>query len=227
MSRVKLSNYLNKIEAKYVNARESWEAIQKKVAEENIRFSSINWANYSIQGIAEEKNRHDNTIKELYSKLEDIRKDFEENTSGVMKKSDEVFNRVFKYSPADIDQNGITIINNGSLNNKELIDLAEQYRSSGNYTMYYLIADKISVDAGTVQTKDDREALGYKEMASYKRKNREDHRILEEYSQICLKALRNEDYLSNGVHRAHDDFYSSYKMDADEIEARTESPFDE
>ena len=146
MSKIKLTTYLNKIESKYIKAREDWENLQKELKEEETRYQNIKWINLSSQGKVEEQNAHIKKNREISQRLEQIRKDFEKSVSDIVRDSDKVFNRAYQYTSEDVDMNGVAILQNGNMNDKELIELAKSYRLKGNNTMYFMVAEKLKHD---------------------------------------------------------------------------------
>lgn len=227
MSKIKLTNYLNRVEAKYIKAREDWEKVQKELSQENENFNNINWMNYSNQGRQEESMKHEEKKRELQTKLEKIRTDFIEAVEGIRKDSDKIFNRVFQYTASDVDQNGVSILQNSSMSPSELMEFAESYRQNGNYTMYFMIAEKLKSDKKDHEMNEsERKAKAYYQKAKSRREEREDHELIEGFKEICLKSLRDEDYLSNGVHKIHSEFYEDYKTETEKIEADSFSPWE-
>ena len=228
MSITKLTTYLNKVEAKYIKAREDWEKLQQELKDENDRYQNIKWINLSPQGKNEEQNNHIKKKNEISNKLDQIRKDFEKSVSDIVKDSDKVFNRSFQYTSEDVDMNGVAILQNGLMTDKELMELAESYRLKGNYTMYFMVAEKLNKKKPFEMMSDsEREAYSYYNVSHQRRIAREDHACLEGFKDVCLKALRDEDYLSNGIHKEHDNFYQKYKSISEEIEAVVPSPWEE
>lgn len=228
MSKIKLTTYLNKIESKYIKAREDWENLQKELKEEETRYQNIKWINLSPQGKIEEQNAHIKKNREISQRLEQIRKDFDKSASDIVKDSDKVFNRAYQYTSEDVDMNGVAILQNGNMNDKELMELAESYRLKGNNTMYFMVAEKLKHDKPFEMLSDtEREAEGYWREAHRRRTTREDHECFDGFRDICLKALRDEGYLSNGIHKQHDSLYQRYKDFADGVEVEAPSPWED
>ena len=226
MSKIKLTTYLNKIEAKYIKAREEWVSLQKKLKMENDRFENIKWGNLSLDGKTEERNKHEEIKKDIYKKLEKLRNDFSDSVDSIQDDSDKVFNRLYRFTPEDVDEKGVAIIQTANLKSSELIDLAESYRAKGNPTMYFMVAEKLKVDKPTIKmTEQEKEASAYYTKAQ-ERRNRDDHQLLQNYKEVCMMALRDEDYLSDGIDKIHDDFYQGHKEEADLIEVDSVAPWE-
>lgn len=225
--KIKLTTYLNKVEAKYQNARDEWSGYQRELQEEEKRYNNIEWLYLTPEGKTAEHNKHELKRKEIFKKIDKMRADFLESVNSILEDSDKVFNPVYKYTPDRVDSNGITILQNGDLNYKEIIDLAETYRKSGNMTMYFLCAEKLKSDKalGTMD-KSEREAYSYYTEARRRRETREDHELINNFAEVCLSGLRPEDYLSDGIHKEHEAFYQNFREKAEEIEAETSSPWD-
>ncbi|SCW28249.1 hypothetical protein SAMN05660484_00230 [Eubacterium ruminantium] len=228
MSKVKLTSYLNKIESNYIKTREKWEKLQKELKDEETRYNSLDLTLMNDKGMNKEFTLHMEKKKDIYKKIEGLRHEFEESVQKVKSDSDKIFNKNYQYTPSEIDSNGVTILQNGDLSDRELMELAERYRKSGNYTMYFMATDKMKIDQipeARLGAKD-KEMRAYKNKARERRNSREDHELLNSFGEICLKALRDEDYLSNGIHKAHDGFYQEYKNYTDNIVSDVASPWE-
>ena len=223
---IKLSSYLNKIEAKYIEARETWEKIQKKLHDEDERYNNIEWIKYSLEGKTAERNNHEETKSGIYKELEALREGFIKSAESIEAASDEIFDRKYQYKTGEIDLKGATLLQTGALKTDEIINIATDYLNSGNYTMYFMCADKLKQDKPLEQLSGAEERAESFYNTAQKMKEREDHALLEGFTDVCLKSLRNEDYLSDGIHKMHNEFYERYKNSAEEIEVKTESPWD-
>ena len=226
--KMKLSNYLDKVEEKYIKARSEWSSLQKELKAEDDRFNNIKWANLSQQGRFEESENHKKNRREILAKLDKLRADFKKSADDIQTDSDKVFNRMYQFTAGDVDPNGVAILQNGALKDSELMQLAETYRKQGNYTMYFMFADKLKKDKDHIKMTDsEKRAQAYYENAQKRRDTREDHDVLEAFRDVCLYGLRDEDYLSNGVHNEHDGFYQKHRGIAEGIETDVSVPWKE
>ena len=177
--KVKLSQYLDRIETNYKEARNTWEKIQSELEAEENRFNGIHWEDFSMQGVTNERVKHEGIKKALYEMLEAIRTSFKESVDNVISDSDKVFDSAFRFTPDKVDQNGVAILQNGALSIPELIELGEKYRTSGNYTMYFMVAEKLKSDKPLITaTKTERDGIEYYLKAKSRRDSREDHELL-------------------------------------------------
>lgn len=225
---MKLTSYLNKIEAKYVLAREEWESIQRQLKEEEEHFQNTRWTDYSQSGKQSLFAEHQKKKAELLKKLDEVRAKFTDSVKAIETDSDKVFDKTHKFDSGDVDTNGVMILQNSSMSNDELIDFAESYRKKNNYTMYFMIAEKLKQDKKIEQLNDsEKRAMAYYNESKERRRTRDDHEILEGFRDICLSALRNEDYLSNGIHRNHEEFYNNFKTASDQITSDIASPWED
>ena len=215
---MKLTTYLNKIEAKYITAREEWEKLQKELKAEDDRYQGIKWQNYTYEGQKEEQERHNRRVSEIKGKLSNLRTKFSDSVDGIVSDSDKVFNKVYQYTPSDVDMNGVAILQNSTMRDSELMTLAESYKKAGNYTMYFMVADKIK---GNTQ-----EGKNYKVLAASARDSRDDRECLRTFGEVCMKALRDNSVLANGTHGLHDDYYQKCRKTAEGIEANTPVPWE-
>ena len=226
--KIKSTNYLNKIEEKYTKARSEWSDLQKKLKEEDDRYNSIDWAKFSQQGRSEEAEKHKKNRKEILSGFEKVRADFKKAVESIKADSDKIFDRAHKYDVGDVDMKGVTILQSGLLVDSELIELAETYRKQGNYTMYFMVADKLKKDKDIIQMTDsERKAQAYYQNAKDRKNRRDDHEVYDGFMNVCLCGLRDEDYLSDGIHKEHDNFYQKYIDMAEGIESDAPSPWGE
>lgn len=224
--RISLKTYIDRVEDKYIKAREEWSEVQKKLKQEDERYQNINWSLYSGEGRKEEQAAHVQRKTELIKGLDEVRENFAKAVDDIKRDSDKVFNRAYQYTASDVDMNGVAILQNSSMNDNELMELAESYRKAGNYTMYFMVSEKLKKDK-TIDSMNEREreAQAYYNKAKDRRQNREDHECLDNFREICLKALRDEDYLSDGIHGEHGNFYQKYSAISDEIAVNTSSPW--
>lgn len=231
MAKVKLTNYLNKVEAKYILAREKWEKVQALIEAENAKYNN-DLPKLSALGQNERDIEHKELLSGYGSQLEEIRKDFMQEVESIKADSDKVFNNVYQYNPAAVDTKGLAILQNAELSANDLINLADTYKNAGNNTMFFLIADKMkayqekATKGQGLVTKTDLKAAAYYTMAQDMRKERPDHNVLDNFAGACMNGLRNEKALSNGVHKAHIEFYNSNKQDAEKITAESAPVWD-
>ena len=223
---IRLTSYLDKIEAEYNKSRNEWSTLQKKLQEEEKRFNNIEWINYSLEGKTTERNKHEETKKNIYKEFEALREGFTKAVETIKADSDKIFDRKYQYKTGEIDLKGATLLQTGALKTDEIINIATDYLNSGNYTMYFMCADKLKQSKPLNQLSEAEKRADSFYNNAQRMKEREDHDILEGFSDVCLKSLRNEDYLSDGIHKMHNEFYDRYKNSASEIEVKTESPWD-
>lgn len=229
MAKVKLSAYINKIEAKYILAREKWEAIQKELVEETDKYNNMDWSRYTWQGRNEVSQAYFEKAAELKKKLEDVREEFKTSVEDIRKDSNKLFDRTYCYKAGDIDPNGMAIIQNGALNNKELMGIANDYRASGNYTMYYMVAAAIKENQAPrdIWKQEDFDAQAYKMEAARRRASREDHELIDTMKELCLYGLRDEENRANGTHNyLHAQTYAEITEMAGDIEAAAPDPWE-
>lgn len=218
MAKIKLTNYLNRIEKEYIKARAKWEETQKQIQFENNNFESIKWVNYTPQGRKELRNKHNTNIDRLKNELEKIRQDFTDNVTEIQADSDKLFNRMYQYTPSDIDEKGLAIIQNSNIEPDELITLAESYKAKDNYTMYFLIADKLKTEKGLDNLSESEQKGHDYYIQAKENKTRKDHELLNGFRDVCLKSLRDDVTLSDGIGNIHNDFLVDFTKGTDNIQ---------
>lgn len=225
--KIKLTTYIDRIEAKYINARKEWEKLQEKITEENKHWDSIKWNELSQLGVTNERVRHIEKLESVNIELEALRVKFGKSVEAIKEDANKIFDKKYSFTAGTVDQNGVTLLQSGALGSDDIIRIANEYYNQGNYTMYFLCADKLknSFSHNNENNPVEKRASSFLGMANQRRK-REDHGVIEGFEYVCMCGLRNEDYLSEGVHKLHDDFLAKARAQADEIEVVTESPWD-
>lgn len=229
MAKLKLSSYIKRIEAKYVIAREKYEVIAEKIKAEEEAHNSLDRSKYSLQGLQEIQEAHREKIRSLKDDLIAVQNVFGEEANAVIKDSDSMFNRKYCYTPADIDNNGLVILEKGVLNDSDIIKMADDYLNAGNSTMYFLYADTFK------DSQDDR-LYNYYLNAHNMRTNRPDHILLNNMVDMCKAGLRVNTYYSeninegitasNAVNRKHEEWLSNVIKEADTIAVEVSNPWE-
>ena len=131
--KVSLSNYIEKIEVKYQNARKEWEKIQSEVGQENKRYNNVEWINLTPKGQEAEHIRHIEKLKEIKNKFRKIRESFENEVEKIVESSDKVFDYAHKHKPELIDNNGLAIINNSNFLHKLFCNIYKNFKLFCNF----------------------------------------------------------------------------------------------
>lgn len=220
MAKAKISSAVKKIENKYIKAREQYEKITKEIENLERGFEALDKSLYSSVGMQAEKEKYQKQRKELEAEFSKIRKEFRQEAEIIKKDSDKIFDRKYCYTPQDIDANGLAILDKGNLTASEIMRLGENYKAQGNNTMYFMCADKL-------KDNDDATVRAWRINAKALRDSREDHAILDEFTGVCLKGLRDEINLSNSVHKhLHDDSFRYHVNQGDGITVEVENPWE-
>ena len=225
--KIRLTQYLDRVETKYKEARKDWERIQKKLEAEESRYNAIEWIYLTPEGKTAEHNKHESNKLAIYRELEGVRENFSKAIESIIEDSDKVFDKAFRFTPENVDQNGVAILQNGALSIHELMELAEKYRQSGNYTMYFMVAEKLNRESpANNNSKEETEGHAYYVKARERRNNREDHELLKGFGEACLYGLRDEKFLADGTHGIHEESYNRYKEVCEDIVSSVSSPWD-
>lgn len=229
MAKANLNHYVKKITAKYLLAKEKYMSIVDQIRRENERYKSVDQDKYSLQGRKELIIEHDAIIRPLRAEMDAIRAQFEYDAREIIKESDKIFNRRYCYTPADIDNNGITILEKGNLSDAEVMQMADNYLQAGNSTMYFLCADKLNAS-------DDANCRTYYSQAIKMRNDREDHKILNSVIGICSAGLRTETTMSRDlddgigasemINNNMENYLSNYIKQADAIAVEYANPWE-
>ena len=227
---IALTNYLKKIEEEYGKARKEFNALADKLADEETRYNSLNWINYSPEGKTNEHNKYEETKKAIQSEILAVRDNFSKAVDRIRMDADKVFDRRFNYTSDDVDMKGIELLKS-KIGVDGIIKVAEEYKNKGNMTMYFICADKLQdVEIPPMAISTNPGAPNNRAKAYYERvqvdKKRVDHDVLDGFIGICLAGLRENISLANGVDKIHADEYTRYEKAADSIIVKASTPWD-
>lgn len=219
MAKARLSSYIKKIESKYIIAREKYEKACNELDMIESRHRNLDKTLYSRNGLEKEfleyVDQKENKIKELSV----IRDGFLADCTDIVKDSDKVFDRRFGYNPADIDNNGLAILENGNPTPSEIMRLGNLYKEQGNNTMLFMCAERL-------KDSKDIDVMGWCAMATMDRRTRPDHDNLDGFIEVCKAGLRDDVNLSNGIHKRHDEFLVDAITRGDEITVDVPNPWE-
>ena len=220
----RLSTYIDEIEKKYIKARYEWEKLQKVLEDEEKRYNAIDWKMYTFEGQQAEYSKHNEIRKKVAEKLEELRRSFMKEAESIREHSDIIFNSRYQFTPKNVDNNGVALLQVGNLSIRDLMRLGADYKEKGNYTMYFLVASKLKESP---EFERDKEAAQFWSEAEGEKNHREDHDIINDMVKLCVSGLRDEDYLSNGIDGHHGELFAGIRARADEVTSNTTfSPWD-
>lgn len=232
MSKITLGSYLNKIEAKFEQLHEQYEKVQEDYWDKFTKYSQIDRFKYSPEGLREIDETFKADKEKYEADVQNIQREFAEASEKIMSDSDKVFDRLYEFTPQDIDAAGIELVKSSGMSNKELMKLGQKYKEQGNNTMYYYCANHIDSDGkikGTpleMRSDVEKEVMQFKTHAEKDRATREDHDIMEGFIYCCNAALRDNKTLADGAYRDHENDYVRHYQLAQEISVETSSPWD-
>ena len=232
MSKITLGRYLNKIEAKFEQLHEQYEKVQKNYWDKFTKYSQTDRFKYSPQGLRELDETFKADKEKYEADVQNIQKEFAEASEKIMSDSDKVFDRLYEFTPQDIDAAGIELVKSSGMSYRELMKLGQKYRDQGNMTMYYYCASHIDEDEKIKHTplemRSDVEKLvmQFKTHAEKERATREDHDIMEGFIYLCNAALGDRKTLADAVYKEHEGEYERHYKLAQEISVETSTPWD-
>ena len=216
----RLRDYIDKIERKYINSRADYDATAKELQALNELHREYSASNeYSPESKRKERERYDIRYKELKDTLESIARDFRDYSNQVYRESDAIFDTKYEMNPVNIDDNFIRYLSLGTITERKLLEFAKRYKTDNNITMYRI--------CGEYAEKNLPESPDIRKMISDVALNtaRIDHSIMDSYIDICLKGLRDDINLDNGINDRHLDLVKGLQNDADKITCDIEVPW--
>lgn len=229
MAKVTLGSFINKLESKFEKSHEAWEKAQKAYWEKFTKYSQIDRFKYSPDGLREIDEQFKKDKEKFEEDIATIQKDFKEYAEQIEKDAGKIFDRLYEFTPADMDAAGVEIVKSSGLSNAELMKLGDKYKEAGNNTMYFYCASHIDVDKKNgleMLNNEESFALKYKEKAELERRNREDKDILEGFALLCDAALRDNKTLADGIYKEHESDYVKYYKLAQKIATADSSIFE-
>ena len=217
----KLTSYINKIEALYGKAREDFNKATTELAQlEESHRKKVGSGELNAKGLQRENERYTSKKKELLQTITDARDTFSKGAAEVRDSVDVLFRNNYRTNPESMDLKAVEMIKSGMLTERELLEMAAAYKESGNLAMYRYCGTQLKVDANTDPT--------VKEIArdAHRALEREDLQTVDTFTDICLKGLRDDVVLANGIDRRHEEFYGNLYNAAENITATVDTPWD-
>ena len=217
----KLTNFIDEVEKSYVAARSSYKKAVEGLAklEENHK-AKMSSGELNAKGVQRENERYTSKRKELLQAIADARDTFSASAAEIRGSVDTVFRDLFCVNPKTMDVAACELIRSGALTEGELVEMANGYREQGNISMFRFVGAQI--DSDKAQTPAARKIA----FDSRKPLEREDLKLFDDFTDICLRGLRGDVALADGIDRRHGEFYEACYTDAEDISVDVETPWE-
>lgn len=215
---IRLTTYINELEALYTTARADYEENAARIEYlEKEHRQKLESNELNAVGIARENERYQNKKSEYKQKIIDARKTFEEKAAETRRSVASVFKDNYCLNADDLDLKTVELLKRGLLTDKELFEMANDYKKAGNITMYRY--------CGSFAKKNDNDpAMKHLALDARRNPQRDDLMIVDEFTDCCLRGLRDDIMLSNGVHNRHDEFFANSYTAAKNVSKSFNSP---
>ena len=215
---IKLTKYINEIENLYTEARADYEeSVARLEYLEKEHRQKLNNNELNAVGIKRENERYANKKKELQQAIATVRNTFADKAEEIKSRVASVFKDNYCLNADDLNLKAVELLKRGLLTDKELFEMAMHYKSIGNVTMYRYVGS-------FANKKDNDPNMKHIALDSKRSMRRDDLMIVDSFTDCCLRGLRDDVGLSNGVHRHHDEFFASSYSDAKSISTTFNSP---
>ena len=215
-----LTSYINKIEALYGKAREDFNKATAELEKlEESHRAKLNSRELNATGVQRENERYTARKKELLQTIADARDTFSKGAAEVRDSVNVLFRNTYRTNPESMDLKAVEMIKSGMLTEKELIEMALSYKESGNLAMYRYCGTQLKVDTMTDP------AIRAIATDAHRALEREDLQTVDTFTDICLKGLRDDISLANGIDRRHEEFYGDIYRAAENITATVDTPW--
>ena len=218
--RYSLTSYINKMESLYSKAREDYVRVANEFSRNEERHKkALNSGELSSKGIENENDRYYFLKKTLQQRMADIRADFQKGAGEIRNNVDSLFKKNYRVNSDDIDLKAIEILKSGMLSDAELLEMAYNYKEQGNLAMFKY--------CGTIADKDKMNPA-MKQLAGEARLilQRADLSVVDSFTEICLKGLRDDVLLANGIDERHDELCQELYSEANGITTTVTTPWD-
>ena len=216
----KLTNYINRIESCYSKAREDYnKAVDMMNRNEENHKRAISNGELSAKGIQNEQKRYHETKKKLLQQIAEIREGFTKRASEIRNSVNTLFRNNYRVTSNDIDLKAVEMLKRGMLTDTELLEMADIYKEQGNLSMYRYCGTFADADSPNPDVK--RLAGDAKRIQT-----RTDLEVIDSFTDVCLKGLRDDTLLANGIDNRHEEFYCNSYSIAEDITATVTTPWD-
>jgi hypothetical protein len=215
----KLTSYINKIEALYGKAREDFNKATTELAQlEESHRKKVGSGELNAKGLQRENERYTSKRKELLQTIADARDTFSKGAAEVRDSVDVLFRNTYRTNPESMDLKAVEMIKSGMLTERELLEMAAAYKESGNLAMYRFCGTRLDRN-------DTDPTIRAVAQDAHRALEREDLQTVDTFTDICLKGLRDDVALANGIDRSHEEFYGDIYRAAEDITATVDTPW--
>lgn len=216
-----LREYINKIEKSYIKARKEFEGNAEELDSLEISHKErINSGELSSSGQRNEYERYGEKKRELLKNFEGIRTRFADNVQEIRKSVQTLFRNKYCVNPEDLDLKAVELLKRDMLTASEILEIALNYKDQGNLAMYRYCGTFINPDEyhdGSMKR------LG---LDAKRALQRDDLELIDSFTDVCLKGLRDDVSLSNGINSKHDEFYNSILESSEDISISIDTPWE-
>ena len=215
----KLTSFINKIEALYGKAREDFNKATAELAQlEESHKKKVGSGELNAKGLQRENERYTSKKKELLQTITDARDTFSKGAAEVRDSVDVLFRNTYRTNPESMDLKAVEMIKSGMLTERELLEMAAAYKESGNLAMYRYCGTRLDRN-------DTDPTIRAIAQDAHRALEREDLQTVDTFTDICLKGLRDDISLANGIDRRHEEFYGDIYNAAENITATVDTPW--
>lgn len=215
----KLTSFINKIEALYGKAREDFNKATTELAQlEESHKKKVGSGELNAKGLQRENERYTSKRKELLQTIADARDTFSKGAAEVRDSVDVLFRNTYRTNPESMDLKAVEMIKSGMLTERELLEMAAAYKESGNLAMYRYCGTRLDRN-------DTDPTIRAIAQDAHRALERTDLQTVDSFTDICLKGLRDDVALANGIDRRHEEFYGDIYNAAENITATVDTPW--
>lgn len=211
MKTIELKKFVDEMEREYTGARLEYESMFEQLKNAKLKYDTTVSDKYlNEEGKKKATDDYNVESKRIKKEIENIRNRFVTATDEVINREAEVFRKKYAVSPKDLDMMAVTILESGFLTENEVADMAVRYKQSGNNTMYRFACRHLDENSSD-------QSIRLLARDAYREVERPDTEIMNEFRDVCLRGLRDDIELSNGIHKRHEEFLTAVVEDSEGI----------
>lgn len=215
----KLSEFINKLESFYGKARTDYEEAAAMLSLLDADHKKlVDSKELNLVGIQRENERYNKKRKEILNKIRTARDTFSYNAGEIRQSVESFFKSNYAVDPNDVDLKACELLKSGMLTDNELLEMAGRYKKDNNMAMYRY--------CGTFANENDSDPnIRHLALDSKRTMQREDLMLVDSFTDACLKGLRDDITLSNGVDSRHEDFFEAALSSSKDITTTVTVPW--
>lgn len=218
----KLTDYIDKVEAAYKEARKAYDEAVKSLDDlEKRHRTKMKMGLLNEKGLKRENDYYYEEKHRLVQSIKNARDSFSASAADIRERVDVTFRDLYCVNPSSMDMQAVEMIRSGMLTERELVEMGMKYKEAGNLAMYRFCGTRFKDGEKSADP-----AVRQLAIDAHRALRRDDLAVVDSFTNICLRGLRDDIPLANGIDKRHADFYSACHDDAEGISIDVDTPWE-